>query len=411
MTLTKRRFRKSGCEVRVRCSVERMDAQNQASAVPTPTQKRIDAIDTLRGFALFGVLLANLLVFSYPSHLYPPLSSPGLSEGERYLEWLIRVFVEGSFYPLFSFLFGLGFAFGLRKGEAALPLFQRRLALLLLIGILHGIFIWWGDILTSYALLGFGLIPLRKLPARTLIGWVAGMLVLSVLLFWGAFGVDTDTLLPKGNIIDIYASGSYFEVTLQRLQDFSLVLASLPFYLPQILSFFLLGMLCGRSGWLEDIERHRRFWRRVLFGGVVVGLPIVALHAASLWNHEDVSLLRAVDGALGSPALGFVYFSTLTLLLRHPQWQRRSRPLAAVGRLALTNYLMQSLVMTLVFYGYGGGLYGELHLGWGVGLAILLFVLQMGFSTWWLAHFRYGPAEWVWRSLTYRRLLPLRKAS
>ena len=384
-----------------------MDQTNVEGKTPHPTQERIVAIDILRGFALFGVLVANALAFSYPFQVYAPLSFPELDLDEvgRMTEWLVRLFVVGSFYPLFSFLFGLGFSLYLRKGDEALPLFRRRLAILLLIGLIHAVFIWSGDILVTYALIGFLLIAFRRQSDKALLVWMTVLTAWTFATVW-LLG-SSENGLPLSYIEQAtraYGAGSYPGATRQRLTDTGLTLLNLPVAGPQILAFFLGGLLLGRQTYLEDTVKHH-FWQRVCLVSFLVGVPIVGLHAFLVLRPDPVpSFLSALDLTLGSPALGFGYLAGLALCLT-PSVQRRLRSLAAVGRMALTNYLMQSVIFTLIFCGYGGGLYGEVNPLWGVMLAFVIFPLQMMLSHWWLRRFRYGPVEWGWRCLTYGRWL------
>ena len=383
-----------------------MNQTNFGDNTLRPTQKRIVAIDILRGFALFGVLIANALIFSYPFQFYAPLSFPKLDEIGRITEWLVRLFVVGSFYPLFSFLFGLGFALYLRKGSETLPLFRRRLAILLLIGLIHAIFIWSGDILVTYALVGFLLIPFRRQSDKTLVFWVVALTVWTFFVVW-LLGSSEDGF-PLSYIeraTRAYGAGGYLEATRQRLTDTGLTLLNLTVTVPQILAFFLGGLLLGKQKRLEEAAKHRLFWKRMCSVSFLIGVPIVGAHAFLLLRLDPVpSFLSALDLTLGSPALGFGYLASLFLYLT-PKGRRRLESLAAVGRMALTNYLVQSVMFTLTFYGYGGGLYGQVNPLWGVILAFVIFPLQMVLSHWWLTRFRYGPAEWAWRCLTYERRL------
>ena len=387
-----------------------MDQTNVEGKTPRPTQERIVTIDILRGFALFGVLVANALIFSYPFQFYAPISFPELDEVGRLTEWLVRLFVVGSFYPLFSFLFGLGFSLYLRKGDEALPLFRRRLAILLLIGLIHAVFIWSGDILVTYALVGFSLIAFRRQSDKALLGWIMALTVWTFAVVWLLAGSEDGFALSYiEQATRAYGTGSYLEAIRQRLADTGLTLLNLPVAGPQILAFFLGGLLLGRQKRFEEAAKHRLFWQRACLVSSLVGVPIVGLHAFFVSHSAPVSsFLSALDFTLGSPALGFGYLAGLSLCLT-PSVQRRLRSLAAVGRMALTNYLVQSVMFTLTFYGYGGGLYGQVSPAWSILLALIIFPLQMMLSHWWLRRFRYGPAEWVWRCLTYGRWFKLKR--
>lgn len=282
----------------------------------------------------------------------------------------------------------------LGKGEDILPVFRRRLWLLLGFGVVHAVFIWSDDILTTYALIGFLLIAFRDRAARNVLRWVIGLSLLSILIFWGLLGLEPN-LAADGieEIARTYAQGAYLDVTVQRLEDLGLVLLSIPIYLPQVLSLFLLGLLCGRYRLLEQIEIHRSLETRILalFVGLCSHHHLHTLIVLATETGRGSSLLTGLDLVIGSPALGFAYFSGLVLLLAHTSWQRRLAPLAAVRRMALTNYLMQSVVMTLVFYGYGFSLSNRLHIGWDIILSLALFTLQMTLSTCWLKYFSTVP--------------------
>lgn len=371
---------------------------------PVALEGRTVALDIVRGFALLGILIANLPIFSYFYSLYEPLSFPGLTTTGRAAEWIVRVFAEGSFYPLFSFLFGLGFALQLRKGDAVIPIYRRRLLVLLGIGLIHAIFVWYGDILVSYALLGLVLMTFRKRRDRTLLVWTTVGLLYTFVFFALTGAGETQTALPAElttTVEHTFQTGSYLEVVILDLGWLAFNLLNIVFIGPQILAFFLLGLLVGRRGLLENLGAYQPLFRKALLLALGLALPTAA-QAVALWLDTPYPLLEAYDLAIGSPALGFAYLSGLLLLLDRSVWQRRLQPLAAVGRIALSNYLAQSLVCVLIFYPYGLGLFGRLGPAWGLLLSAVIYSVQIGLSNLWLARFRFGPAEWLWRSLTYR---------
>lgn len=371
---------------------------------PAAPESRFVNLDILRGFALLGILSANLPIFSLFYSLYEPFSFPGLSGADRAAEWFVRTFAEGSFYPIFSFLFGLGFALQLRKGAGALPVFRRRLLILLGIGLVHAVLIWYGDILVSYALLGFVLILFRNRKDRTLLVWVALSLVYAFGVLFGVANLDPQVAFPaeqQAAVSALMQGSSYGELVRFHLGWLGLNLVNVLVLGFQILGFFLLGLLVGRRGVVQDPPAHRPLLRRVLGACLLLAAP-VAVHAVLLWRGESPALLRAYDLAVGSPALGFAYASGLLLLLGSKGWQGRLQPLAAVGRTALSNYLLQSLVGVALFYPYGLGLFGQVGPAWGLALTALIFAAQVVLSNLWLRRYRFGPAEWVWRALTYR---------
>ena len=366
-------------------------------------------IDIIRGGALFGVLLANLQSLTYPGIYLPPLAFANHTPVDRAAEAFIRGFAEGSFYPLFATLFGLGFAMQTQKPGFTPAHFRRRLLVLLGFGVLHAIFVWEGDILVSYALLGFALIPLRSKSTRTLLLAIFGCLVYSLGVFYAASNAGAT---PK-NYLELatttYAQGSYLEATQLRLIDLSAVLVEALFYFPHLLACFLLGLLVVRHGVAQTLSA-RPLLQRTLALSLCIGLPVTITHGVVMLTQPTMlAWLSALDTTLGSAALGLSYAAGLLLLLQSPSWQRRLKLLSFVGRASLSNYLLQSIIFTSLYYGYGGGLYARVPLSISVLLALTLFALQVLISRWWLSHYAQGPMEALWRHLTYNEtpiLLP-----
>ena len=363
------------------------------------TSPRLICIDILRGFALLGVLLANLQSLTYPGNYLPPLGFAEHSSVDKAFETLIRIFAEGSFYPLFATLFGLSFAMQLQKPGFTPARFRRRLWVLLVLGLLHATLVWEGDILVSYALLGFALLPLRHKSNRTLLLLVFGCLLYSFAMFYLAFSTSEISYNYIETIATTYAQGSYLEVTRLRLFDLGLISAEILFYFPHILAFFLTGLLIGRCG-AEKMLSDRPLLLCALVLALAMGVPIVSAQGLMMLTQAAVPVwLTALDTAFGSAALGFAYAAALLLLLQRPVWRTRLALLGALGRTSLSNYLLQSLVFTSLYYGYGGGLYARVPLSVSVLLALTLFTLQVLASRWWLAHHDQGPLEALWRRL------------
>ena len=358
---------------------------------PVAPKRRSLTLDALRGFALLGVLVVNLL----------QAYSVTESAADRTTALLIQALAEGTFYPIFSFLFGLGFALQLHKGEDALPLFRQRLGILLVIGLVHGVLIWYGDILTLYALLGFLLPRFRDASARdllktSLIGWGVSLLVLLLI---------SSSFPPEGlTDVETYANGSFLAITAVRASDFTLTLLSgLVGLGGQVLALFLLGLLVGRRG-LRELEHDKGWLLRVGLGSLAIALPL------ALWyfSNDTEGWRYALEYGIASPLLGFAYLAGLSLFMLTPLGKTVMTPFSYVGRMALSNYLGQSVICTSIFYSYGLGYYGELGAATTFLLGLAIFVFQLGVSYLWLKVFRYGPAEWVWRSLTYGEWQPLR---
>ena len=401
---------------------------------PVTPAERNPLIDTIRGFALLGILLVNIALFAHPMQriLFP--IDPAATAVDRLVDWCIRFFAEGKFYSLFSFLFGLGFGIQLlrsaERGTRLGPVYARRLGILFLIGLMHLFLVWAGDILTFYALAGFVLLLFRDVKPRTLLIWAA--ILVAVPLALNTLGTAAvvggrmvnpavataidkslavqDSVFRAGETQanEVYAGGSYGEVTAQRARDAGLMIYGYFAIGPQMVGMFLIGLYVARRGILSDVETHARFLRRVFVWGLLLGVVGNGLYATLIQDlpriEPSLMLLVAMTGyAFGTPALALAYAAGLALLFRHHSRANWVKPLAAAGRIPLSNYLAQSIICTLVFYGYGLGFFGRTgHLA-EIGFAFTLYALLAGLSVWYTSRFRYGPMEWVWRRGTYGR--------
>lgn len=408
------------------------------SPAPLAAQDRIPLLDVLRGFAVFGILLANIMPLSGYTVLSPARQAELATAAlDRAVTFLINVLVYGKFYSVFSFLFGLGFAVQILRAErregSFARLYVRRLLILLLLGVAHAYLIWAGDILTLYAVLGFTLLLFCRLSDRALLGWALFLLLLPVV-------VDSMPLLKgrpepapapvaapprpaaaaaaaaasgggERDYLTVMSEGSYAEILRLNAQT---VLARYVGFLTssrwaKVLGMFLLGLYAGRRRMFEDVGAHLGLARRLLGWGLALGIP-ANLALAVLMERRGGPLLDALESivyAVGVPSLCFAYIAAMTLLFQHPGWQRRLARLAPVGRTALSNYLFQSMTCVLLFNGYGLGLFGKLSATGCIALAVLLFAVEIVLSRWWLRRFRYGPFEWVWRCATYKKVLPI----
>jgi uncharacterized protein len=404
---------------------------------PVAASERIVALDVLRGIALLGVLVANVwLWFSGIWFLFP--------EYQAHLRQLsldsavfagIGVVVSGKAITTFSFLFGIGFALQMirarERGTTSTRVQLRRLGVLLVIGVLHGFLLWYGDILMAYALMGFALLLFRNRRDRTLLVWAA-VLVVGVPLVMAAIPLAVSLAgasMPDATA-ELAAMAELRERALAafRASDPAAVLAAnremLAFFyvgpkslgMLYILGVFLLGLYVGRRRILENPGAHGATLRRVAVWGMGVGLPLnVALMAAGLVVTEQEAmalpwypLLSTVLGGIGIPLLAAGYVAATCLLLQRDAWRRRLTAFAPVGRMALTNYLAQTVASIAIFYGLGFGLIGSVGPAAALVISLAVFGMQMAWSAWWLARYRFGPMEWLWRTLTYGRLQPMR---
>lgn len=398
---------------------------------PVAPGERIVVLDVIRGFALLGILLMNIEYFQRPMQAIM-LGFDWQQQGvDRLVALFVFTFVQGKFYTMFSLLFGLGFVIFLdrarARGASAKLLFARRLAALALFGALHAFFIWTGDILLLYATVGFLLLLFVNTTPGRLWKWGLGFFLVPVALMWLAALAVTAALqnpeaaeqmtaqftanevalmtdLVRGELI--YTTGSFLEVARWRLHEWTSMYlgGGILFFVPMILGMFLIGAALGRAGVFHDMGKHAGLLKRFVVIGYVIGIP-----AAVCWGMygPDVDMMQpTVRGAalttignIASIALCLAYIGTLALLVhRGNRWVMH---LAPAGRMALTNYLAHSIVFTLLFYGYGLGLWGAFGRAAATVAAITLYWLQLRFSAWWLAKHSMGPMELVWRRLTY----------
>jgi len=413
-------------------------AEVPIALAPLPSEQRIEVVDALRGFALLGILLVNMAFFAGPWEAILVETPLWPAAHDRAATWLIGFLATSKFYSLFSFLFGFGIYVQMERAaqrQARFGTFYvRRLLILLVVGAAHATLVWSGDILMLYAILGLVLWWFRRRKPKTLLVWAALLLLLPVLFMAACTGLlalakfdptaaaqveaaraaqqqDVEQALRVS--LAAYRDGSFGDILRQRLVDLRGCAFFLAFMAPSVLGMFLLGLLAGQRGYLSNAGEHLRFFRRVVIWGLVLGVIgnlvyATGLTTTSLLWPTPALLATFAGGAVGAPALCLFYAAALILLWQRPAWQRRLRPLTAVGRMSLTNYLLQSIVCTTIFYSYGLGLFGRVGPATGVALAVLIYLAQIALSHWWVRHYRFGPMEWLWRSLAYMRPAALR---
>ncbi|RFP10478.1 DUF418 domain-containing protein [Duganella sp. BJB488] len=361
--------------------------------------ERIDAIDILRGVALFGVLMVNLVSefrVSIFRQFLPPDPATGVLDG--WVETLVRAVFEMKAFAVFSFLFGLGLAVQFeRLGRTGRPRYwlARRLAVLLVFGLIHLLLIWNGDILTEYALGGLLVLPLLAAPVWALAVAAAGMFVLY--LFIGVVPVGIPW--PEAGWFEqhvalanqVFASGGFAEIRRFSLDELPVLLPLHIYVFPRTLALFLLGALAWRTGVARRPDEHRRLLAAIAVAGVAGGAAL--------------SMLDAAAGA-GQTLLAAGYAATVLLLAQ----RRVLHVFAPLGRMAFTNYIAQSLIFGYIFFGYGLGQFGRLGAAPVFLLGLVVYAAQMAASAWWLRHYRYGPLEWLWRTLMYGAVQPMRVA-
>jgi uncharacterized protein len=408
---------------------------DSGAVAPVAASERIDVMDILRGFALLGILLVNMGIFSFPFLATLTGTPRGNSPLDAAAEFIIQWLATGKFYPLFSFLFGAGMTLQMarieERGGKVGRFMARRLLILMGFGLLHALLIWNGDILFIYGLTGLALVLFRKLEPKMLLIW-AGVLfaipfvlallsagstaLLGGMAAGGAQGFDTMGFLREfeQRAIQVYGSGTWSEIFVWRAIEWLIFLVFTLFgQWLQLLALFLVGMVFIKRGYLQNTSEHLPLFRRGLRLGLGIGLPanfIIALLDAS--GSSMTSVLPALGQAmalLAGPLLTLGYISAFVLLTQSEAWRQRCAPLAAAGRMALSNYLVQSIVCTLIFYSFGLGLYGQVGAFAGLVLSVVIWLVQLPISMLWLSKFRFGPFEWLWRTLTYGKAQPMSK--
>ena len=398
-----------------------------------PVKKRYIILDALRGFALLGICLANYPEFSLYSFLSAEdaalLQTPGL---DRVLRYLLYFFVDGKFYTIFSVLFGIGFSImlkhALNEGGKGLKLFYRRMLVLLVIGLIHLWLLWSGDILTLYAVLGM-LLPLwHKCSDKALLRWAAAFLLVPVAV---DAMVELAHLRPAGWFYDKqWALCARYGITEENfaywLRDSNDYKGVFQFLMQggfermtefidgnryfRVMGLFLLGYLAGRHRFFANLEDWKPLLQRITRWGFALGLPLSFAYAWSGVNGHPWGL--TAHSALYTFSvfpMGFAYIAGLCLLYKRRGNSRAWRALAAPGRMALSNYLFQTVCGMLIFYGIGLGLGADMSLSFALLIALGVYLLGMLLSRLWIKHFRFGPVEWVWRMLTYGQYLPIKK--
>lgn len=409
------------------------EADIPAGAGPVEGKRRYLVLDALRGFALLGICMANFPEFSLYSFL-PERASAAMPTvaADGVVKWLLTIFVDGKFYTIFSLLFGIGFSIIINnvkgRGGNAYVVFYRRMLVLTVIGALHLMLIWSGDILLLYALMGMLLPLFMRSSDRALLTWALCLLFLPVLLDFaleatgtylsspivdwqwrecGKVGITEDNFAYW--LRDARGYGDVFDFLLQgaivRLQEF--VDGHRWF---KVLGLFLIGFYIGKHRLYADLETRRGLLRKLAIWGLCMGLPLSVLYAfdsitgrpMGLGTHSLIyflSVYMTAFGYVGALCLLYLRFRDATI------WKLLAYP----GRMALTNYIGQSLLGMAIYYGTGLGFGADTGLVY-VELTVLgVYAFEVGFSALWLRWFRFGPLEWVWRCLTYGRMFGLRK--
>ena len=395
------------------------------------TKDRVKVLDVLRGFALAGILIINAMSILAVKGSTPAFTID-IHVADRLLQDLILFFIESKFFTLFSLLFGIGFAIQIqsaeKQGSSFIPRISRRMFGLLIFGLLHILLLWDGDILVIYAITGTLLITFRKTAFSRIKKWVIGLLavpgVLVLIIFiytliarlspsGSASFAKSDASLAKEfantESTQKLLQNTFVQGITERIHTY-LDLSPLLFSrIPTVLAMFLIGLYLGRSNFIRTLPEKVELLKKVRFWGLTIGLTLMLLIVAATKFLPAVSALIAIieDQYFAGPILCLGYASALTLSFLNNPNRRIYTYFSRVGRMALTNYLTQSLVLTFISYGWGLGYALRLSGFQVIGICIGMFAIQVILSDLWLRKFSYGPLEWVWRCLTYWRFLPI----
>lgn len=399
---------------------------------PVSAGERIQAMDVLRGLALLGIFLMNIEAMAGPLFEGMTGTDLSLSGVDRTVDALVYILVQGKFYTLFSLLFGMGFAVMMERATRAdrpfARVYLRRTVGLLVIGLAHAILIWSGDVLVSYALMSLPLLLFRNASQRSLPWWsmalylvpVGLMLVLGLLSTLAQLEPTAAAQMQKA--LDqqaaetaatieaqrqAYGVGSFLDATAQRAKDTLSMMGFVLIFGFHVLGMFVLGSWFVRSGAITRPGDFRGLYTKLRWVALPVGL---AMMLASWWlepqmAHDRMDLRMSTAfglHAVGSLLMCLGYVGWIIAGLQSQAAAGALRWFAPAGRMALTNYLTQSLIGTLVFYHYGLGFFDRMPRAWQPVLVIAVFVTQVAFSHWWLARHSHGPVERLWRAWTYR---------
>ena len=403
----------------------------QESLRPTRLRERIRSLDLLRGFALLGILIMNIQFFSMVGAAYfNPMAFGDLSGSNGWVYILSHALADQKFMTLFTMLFGAGIVLmtsrAESRGASAAVVHYRRTFILLVFGLLHAYLLWAGDVLVSYALCALVVFPFRKLSPKTLLKLGLGSVLIGSIIFL-FIGLSLG-YIPRDDIaemmnnwkpsaelvqeeVTVYRSGWLKQM--EKRVDTALAIHTKVFLmwgLWRIGGLMLVGMALFKWGVLTA-ARSSRFYFGLAAAGLTLGWTLASYglvrNFARNWSL-DCQFIGSQYNYWGSILVSLGYLSLVMLICRSQIGGRLLQAISAVGRTALSNYLLQTVLCTTLFYGHGLGLFGSVERTGQAAIVLAVWIVQLIASSWWVKRFRYGPMEWVWRSLTYWQLQPIR---
>ncbi len=400
---------------------------------PVQSKERIQSLDLLRGIAILGILIMNIQSFSMPGAAYLNPMAYGDMEGINKWVWILsHLLADQKFMTIFSILFGAGIILMTRRAEErtgkSAGLHYRRTFWLLIIGLVHAHFIWYGDILVPYAICGFLVYLLRKASPTVL--FILGIIIIGVhTLLYSFFGTSMEMWPPESlemakqswipstesmerEIGELTGSLSQQIAHNSAGATFMEIWVFLMIFLWRAGGLMLIGMALFKTGVLSA-HRSKAFYTKGLIIGIVLGLMIsgygMYTNFEAEFSFEYSMYLGSQWNYWGSLFMSFGYICAIMLLSKSDVLTGLRDKLRAVGQMALTNYLMQSIICVFIFWGIGLGLFGQVERWQQVLLVLAILILQIIWSRPWLNKFRFGPFEWLWRSLTYMKRQPFKR--
>ena len=399
---------------------------------PTQNKERIISLDVLRGFAILGILIMNIQAFSMIFAAYQNPLAYGDLTGANLLVWkLSHVFADTKFITIFSILFGAGIVLMTGKledkGLDSWGLHFRRMCWLVIIGLLHAYFLWDGDILIGYGLIAMLAFIFRKKTVRTLtILGIALILIPSLLILMSGWSMQywpeeqmtkmAEQWLPGQELIDKELAafrGSWWDGVKYRSQMVLLMQTYVIFFYGwRILGLMLIGMALFKSGYLSVKLSYKKYLQ-ILTLCFVIGFALIIFgmnkNFETGWDLKYGRFFGIQYNYWGSLLVSLGYISLIMIIVKSGISSRRRSLLAPVGQMAFTNYLLQTIICTTIFYGYGFGNFGKFSRVEQIIVVFCIWIFQIIFSSLWLRYFKYGPFEWLWRSLSYRKFLSIKK--
>lgn len=433
---------------------EKLVVKNNQLTTPTAPHERIVLLDVIRGLALFGILLVNAPLLNSPIWISESDFAFKTNTWDYIVTNFIYLFATDKFYPIFSLLFGLSAILFMenmaKQGNNPIHLFIRRMVILFFLGAVQVVFIWWGDILVVYAVLGLGLVLFYKLSARLLLMIIyTFFLVLTMIHIGLAYYHWQNDYYPDEVMVEatdesvinepheedpttateisnfsnedemdlIYHYGSFMQIMEQRLQDYYLVslagiakpvnfanfIRYLTYYL-HLFAIFLLGAWLQKRKIFQHIDDN---WPIITNMGIYATVVAFITHLLSAHFDFFAEAFYPISGL----SMGIVYIFIITFLFHKKNWKKPLAPFAAVGKMSLSNYLLSNFILSLLFYGYGFGLYSKIGPGTQLWITIAIYIGLFLLSTLWLKHYRFGPLEWLWRVLTYGQKVAMKPST